>query len=91
MGKKKSTNSEAVVIGCVVFIATFAVLTLLLRGYMMFALITFLKTIPLSIIIGAFIGKDLFESRKGTWLLAVLGAIVGLLLFFSSLSKMIFD
>ena len=91
MGKKKSTNADTVIIGSVVSIATFAVLTLLLRGYMLFALITFLKTIPLSVIVGAFIGKDLFETRKATWLLAVVGAIVGLLLLFSSLSKMMFD
>lgn len=89
--KKKSTNADAATIGCIVSIVTFAVLTLILRGYMLFALITFLKTIPLSVIVGAFIGKDLLETRKATWLLAVVGALVGLGFFFSSLPKMIFD
>ena len=92
MAEKHLTNKKAVSIGCLVFISIFVIMLLLpVSIYFFYVLHIFIMAVlPLSII-GALTGKYLLKTPKTIWLGAVLGAVLGLWLFYSITSNMALD
>jgi hypothetical protein len=92
MKEKHLTNWGAIGIGCIVFIGASILMFLLpVSVYFLYVINIFIMAVlPLSII-GALTGKYFSKTRTHVWIGAVLGAILGLWLFFSIASNMALD
>jgi len=93
LGKKYITNLETVGIGCIVFIVAFVLIAVWLEFglYFFMAIPVFVFAMLPPIIAGLLMGKYFTKTRIGTWLGAVLGAMVGYFFFFFLAARMTFD
>ena len=90
MKKKELTNGWAVETGLIAATSASVMLFLLGGLYMLLALPFFL-VLYLFGILGALLGLYISANRVGTWAGAVLGALLGVWVFYLMISRMTFD